>query len=126
LRDVALVVAFLVLLFYLRGFVTPTSKKSPTPPPRPALDFKLIAERFVKVRLHANREEVEQLLGPPSSPDSSWEPFLSEWGSQAYYSNRGLPEDRYWDVWIDPNQEGRGVAILYANGKVLSKEKRGF
>jgi hypothetical protein len=78
--------------------------------------------------LFASREEVYELLGPPSSINSAWGPDLRRWAERAEHSNRhlGIPDGGFWDLWIDPRDGSKGIAILFAGGKVYHIAKKGF
>jgi hypothetical protein len=128
LWELAFLVIFASMLWYLRGLVTPTTENPPSPPRRP-FDFELVTKRFFKeVQVFASREEVEELLGPPSPLDDTWVPYFPQWMALAEHNHRdfGIPNDRFWEVWTDPEHEGKGVAILFAGGKVYYKAWRGF
>jgi hypothetical protein len=103
----------------------------PPPPPKPApLDFNVIAARHDEVKHSASRDDVERLLGPPTEPLPPGAQFdgLEEVTERAAHSHRGfdMPEPQLWRMWVDPQDEGRWVAIYFAGGKVYGKTKRGF
>jgi hypothetical protein len=88
----------------------------PSPAPaqrsRPPLNFKLIQERYGLVHEGATREEVEELLGPPTRPNfAPFNPRRPHW---------------VWDGWSDPKDKGKWVIVLYAEGKVVIKQMNGF
>jgi hypothetical protein len=123
--DLLLLVAIVGLLCGLR--VMALAIQRPPEPPAAPLDFHTIEKRYPKVHLFASREEVVALLGPPNAhivPD----PDLMRWTEEAEDSHRGLgmPRNRVWEMWIDPKDEGRRVAILFAGGKVYAVHKKGF
>jgi hypothetical protein len=112
IRDLALLVAFVVMLYVLRQMTAalerPRLRASP-------LAFKVVEERYNKVHLLASREEVEELLGPPTQRHAAG-PDLQEAELAAQYSSRHveMPVDRFWHKWVDTNDEARWVAVLYA------------
>jgi hypothetical protein len=127
LRDFILLVAIAAFLYWLRCMAT-AIEHPPTPPPnRPPLDFKIIEQRFRQLQLFASCEEVEELLGPSSPVNGDWDFDLHHWMEEAKHSHRdfGIPNDAYWDLWIDPKDGNRGVAILFAGGKVYYYAKKG-
>jgi hypothetical protein len=130
LRDLALLAAIAVLLYWAREAARTIEHRSASPLPQPPLEFGLIEERFSKVKMFASRQEVAELLGPPSPPRDYgvWKADLRQWEEWAEQFNRhlGIPSDRSWELWTDPKEEGKGVAILFAEGKVYHRAKKGF
>ena len=124
--GLALVVAIVALTSWLRRAAK--ALDLPPPPPRPPLDFKLVKERYSQLRSLATREQVHELLGPPSTPTGVWQRDLAEWESSAEWSHRhlGIPADRFWELWTDPDDPGTGVAILFADYKIYHIGRRGF
>jgi hypothetical protein len=128
-RDLIVLAAFVVLLCWLRRTATEIEQPpAPAPPARPPLDFKLVEERFDKVRRLAAREQVEELLGARPPINGDWGADLQAWEELAEHSNRhfGIPGNRFWALWTDPKDGNRGVAILFAADKVYYVAKKGF
>lgn len=116
LWDFAFLVAIIMLLCWLRWMTTQIKHSSV--PPRPPLEFELIKKNRKKVRLQLSREQVEELLGPPSNrvfPEADLQKCLEH----AEHSHRhlGIPQNRVWDTWSDPKDEDKWIAVLYADGK---------
>lgn len=128
LRDLLLLVAVAVLFHWLAKTTAAIERPAPGPEPQVPLVFSLVEERFGKVHVLATREEVEELLGPPSPTNATWEADLAAWEALAERSLRDvdMPGDRWWALWIDPKDSGRGVAILFAGGKVRHVARKGF
>jgi hypothetical protein len=124
--KLAFVVAFALLLYWLRC-QTLSAEPPIAPPPPLRLEFKLVQERYEKVQLFQQRAEVEQLLGPPCQ-EHELQPEYAEWERLAERSNwhLGIPDGRIWERWIDPDDKGRWVAILVAEDRVYWKAKKGF
>jgi hypothetical protein len=92
------------------------------------LDFPLVAKRYADVRHWASRDDVERLLGPPTRQLGREDRFdrlgkLAEWVDLV---NRGVPEPHYWCLWLDPQDEGRWVAVYFGAGKVYHKTCAGI
>lgn len=117
--NLFMLAAILTLLAWLRefGFQIRTAPLEPRPP----FDFALILQRYGDVQFLQSREEVEELLGPPS-PQRVPEPRFVRWEARADNGGRNLlPRDRIWEKWIDPDDERRWIAILFADRKVYFK-----
>jgi hypothetical protein len=88
----------------------------PSVAPPPPLDFKLVQARYSEIRLQSSRRaEVERLLGQPTQR-SVWGPEFTE--REEILENQGknrVPPMRRWDKWSDPTDEGRWVAVFYAD-----------
>jgi hypothetical protein len=108
LRDFTCLLAIAALVYWLRE-TTAAIEHPRAPRPVLVLDFKLVKERFGKISPSASRNEVEKLLGPPSPPNEHWEADLQWWAESG--DSRVTGDDRVWDLWIDPGDQGRGVAI---------------
>lgn len=122
-------IALLLSSFNLMGTAIKQASAQPTKrASQQPLEFKVVMDRFGKVRIHSDPAEVEELLGRPFPINGNWEADLREWTEQAEHSNRHvkMPKDRFWTVWSDPNDENRGVAILFAGEKVYRIAKKGF
>jgi hypothetical protein len=124
--KLVLVAAFGLLLYWLRCQTHPAEPPIAPPPPLP-LEFKLVQDRYVKIQLFQDRAEVEQLLGPPC-PEHEPVPEFVNWERLAEHSHRhmGIPDGRIWERWIDPEDKGKWVAVLFAGERVYSKGKKGF
>jgi hypothetical protein len=125
----ALLAATVTLPFIWRtvGAINPP----PAPSPQAPLDFKLIKKRFHKVHILATRQEVEELLGPPS-PEAADEPQLQsidavvEAHPDRYEIYGGEVKFRCWLKWTDPTDKGRWVAVLFVGDKAFHLLKKGF
>jgi hypothetical protein len=120
--NLFMLAAILALLAWLREFGLETHTAPPAP--RPPFDFALILQRYGDVQFFQSREEVEELLGPPS-PQRVPEPRFARW--EAWLDNGGrnvLPRNRIWEKWIDPEDEQRWIAILFADRKVYFKGRK--
>lgn len=132
LRDLALLVAIVALLYWLRQTVA-AIEHAPvfTPAPLP-LDFRLVEQRYGDVPLMGSRKDVERLLGTPTQRNA-WHPELAETQRRLEIGDRNsrfLPRVRAWDIWSDPKNESRWVAILYVGDyradRTYLKLKKGF
>jgi hypothetical protein len=102
----------------------------PSNPESQPLDFDIVVARLKELPFHPSREEVEALLGPPTERISGFEfaeeEIRAEWNSR----HVGIPEDRYWVRWSDPNNDERYLAILFAGHypkyHAYLKVRRGF
>jgi hypothetical protein len=121
--GVGCLLAIAALLYCAWRMVTASE---PAPPsPRIPLDFKLIQERFGRVPLGATREEVEEMLGPPSS--------CPAWDADFDSINRLVEahSDRYrgdwlWAKWTDSIDEGKWVAVFFCGGTARHFLTNGF
>jgi hypothetical protein len=124
LVPLLILVGFLALLGVLIFSVWPAieyerklaaEKSAPPAPEPPPLDFKLVKERFVKVRTLTRWEDVELLLGPPTHRRQRGPEFWAvERDIEHFRRPFGLPKDHFWDKWIDPDDDRRWVAVLYS------------
>jgi len=96
----------------------------PPPPPPPPLDFDLVVQRFPAVRQSMGRKEVEALLGPPTQLGTG-DPELLQAQANAEWSNRHLPREMRWHLWIDPKDRDRWVAVLYRGDAAFRVKTRG-
>jgi hypothetical protein len=121
LLHVALLVAIAGLLYCL-SLTKMALEHPPVFQPRAPIDFDLVKHRFSRVQKSATWQEVEELLGPPSTPNEL-PPILGSLERDAKLFNRRmpLPGARVWQIWIDPNDEGKWVAVLMAGEKVYYK-----
>jgi hypothetical protein len=129
LRDLVLLVALAVMLYGLRQMTGAIPQRQA--PPRPPLPFEVVMKRYRDVRLGDSREQVEEVIGPPTERHAGG-PELDEAGADAEHSHRhlGIPGGRFWHLWSDPKDGGRWVAVLYAGPypaeEVYWKLKKGF
>src|SRR3954465_9137488 len=105
LLELAFVATITLTLYQFRP-------SAPVPDDPPPIDFKLVMERYDKVRgVYRDRAEVEALLGPPTERNASG----ADVGRlEAYVVNgnagRDLyPSERLWDKWSDPTDPNRWV-----------------
>lgn len=119
LINLALLTAILALLWWAREL---SSSIAGPPPVSPALEFDQVVERFGEVKLLQTRREVMGLLGRPSVQTRP-EPELAKMAIRAEHANRhlGMPIERVWEMWIDPNDQDRWVAVLFADGEVYAR-----
>jgi hypothetical protein len=117
--NLFMLAAILALLAWLRELGLPI--RTAPPAPRPPFDFALVLQRYGDVQHLQSREEVEELLGPPS-PQRVPEARFVRWEARLDNGGRNLlPQDRIWEKWIDPDDEQRWIAILFADRKVYFK-----
>jgi hypothetical protein len=117
LLNLACLAGIAIFLVWLRQ-AADTTRRPPLPPPGP-LDFKLVRERFAKVRSGMGAKEVFDLLGAPvlSAPFREPEFDTIEAVVDAHpdrYPGEG--HDRYWVKWTDPADERSWVAVLVVGG----------
>jgi hypothetical protein len=123
LRDVALVMAITALLYGFRRAAS-TFQGPPSVSPRPPVAFERIQERYEKVK-GLTRTEVEALLGPPSP--QTWVPeFERDAEIVAARPHRYSKGPFVWERWVDPNDEGRWVAVMFDNGIARHIIEKGF
>jgi hypothetical protein len=116
------------LAWVVLSFLTERPPSLPLPPAkRQPLEFNLIRQRHRDVRLFDSREKVEAILGPPTERNVV-EPDLLELAERVEVWNRhlGVPNERTWDRWADPNDKGKWVTIYFAGGKVYWVLQKGF
>lgn len=133
LLNLAWLIGILVLLWFLRRMTDAIERSQAPIPPLEPFDFRLIEKRYIKVPVYGNgtRQEVEQLLGPPTEHCAQG-PELVE--AEEYFSDKGriwMPNlNKVWDRWSDPSDPNRWVAVMYEGNSELSKAyaktKRGF
>ena len=120
--NLFMLAAILALLAWLREFALPIHTAPPAP--RPPLEFALILQRYGDVQFFQRREEVEELLGPPSAQGVP-EPRFAGWEARLDNGGRNfVPQDRIWEKWINPDDEQRWIAILFADRKVHFKARK--
>jgi hypothetical protein len=94
------------------------------------LDFRVVAKRYAEVKLWAGRNDVERLLGPPTrrlDREDQFGRFKAVMGLVEQVNWRsGVPEPRFWLLWVDPQDEGRWLAVYFAGGKVYHKTCEGL
>src|SRR5205807_1913756 len=101
-----------------------TTGEQPLPtPPRLPLDFKVIQGRFAQVRPGKSREEVEELLGPPSQ-ERCWD--IDFWDPVMEAHPDRYPGEWVWVKWTDPNDEGRWIAVFFAGDIAYHTRKKGL
>ena len=121
LRDLTWLVAMGVMLYWFQRTATAAERALAPVPRRPALNFKLVAERFRKVDRHAKREEVTKLLGPPTDWGSRFpevRPYEIELSSESDKERR-KQYYRIWYLWRDRKNPKNRVAVLFEDGEVL-------
>jgi hypothetical protein len=134
LMDLVFLAAIVGMLYELRGLVNAIEQPPAPAPASQPFDFETVQERYADIWRARTLVEVEALLGPPTEPIIST-PELKEAESKAEHSNRhlGIPNERFWQKWSDPKDEGRWVAVLFAgypgnqaSYKVYYTVKKGF
>ncbi len=97
--------------------------------PKP-LDFAVVAKRYADVKYYyVSRGDVEQLLGPRTrqlGPEDRRFGRLEALAELVAQAHRDMAEPRYWCLWLDPQDEGRWVAVYFAGDKVYRKTCEGF
>jgi hypothetical protein len=113
LRDLVLLAAIAVMLFGLRELTK--ANRLRTAPPKPPLPFEVVMKRYGELRWLTSHEQVEEIIGPPTERHAGG-PDLQDAERHAEHSHRhlGIPSGRYWNRWVDPEDGGRWVAVLYA------------
>jgi hypothetical protein len=106
------------------------ARSEPTAPPA-ALAFRVVAEQFRYVQEGTSRDVVEGLLGPPTQRHASG-PEVEEFEQRWWNGGRNIfPADREWNLWADPTESDRWVAVVYIRWPkneqmVYGKLKKGF
>jgi len=132
LVNLALLAGILALLLWARQTVADIERTREAERAREAepLDFRLVVEQFGRVERGASREQVEQLLGPPTE-GHAWGPEVEEFELHWWNGGRNIfPADREWDRWSDPANPERWAAVVYIRWpekrRVYGKLKKGF
>jgi hypothetical protein len=136
LAKLGLAVGIVLLLCWLRTAADRIGRPSPAAPPpaRPAavpagpVDFEEVVQWHTRrVGLLQTRADVEAEIGPPTeqAPPS---PYLDERLERVLHSSRhvGVPADREWVRWVDPNDPTRSVTVLFAGGQVFDMFRTGW
>src|SRR5262245_54653711 len=97
----------------LPNYRLPLPSPSAAPQPRPA-----------------SRDQVEQLLGPPTE-HQAWGPEVAQFPLRWWNGGRNIvPADREWNRWSDPANPERWAAVVYTNWlkkqAVYGELKKGF
>jgi hypothetical protein len=123
-RELALLAAIAAMCALLRHTAS-SLEKPPVVPPRRPLDFELIQQRFDKVRTTLEYSQVVELLGPPSP--WGWKPEFQRIEDRvAVRPDRYPSGPRTWEIWVDPKDDRRWVAVFFIGGIACEVLKRGF
>jgi hypothetical protein len=124
LLSVAMVAGLATTCYWLWRALDAIQRPAP-PPPRVPLDFKLVRQRFRQVRPMASREEVEELLGPPSF-QTEYEPDFEDINARVWARPDRYPGEHSWAKWIDPQDKGKWVAVFFAGDRVYRTLHKGL
>lgn len=122
LRDLAKLAGIVALLLWF-WHLADALQRPPRPEP-PPLEFEVVLQKYPSVG--GTAAEVRAALGTPTR-HSGWGGEFAEEESRLgqYNSDKGIPRDRVWWVWVDPADERRWVAVLIAGGQVYDRRWHG-
>ena len=126
LIDLMWLIGFSALVLWAKHTADALQRPQRPTPPAPSVEFQEVLRQYPSVWLQTSEAETRARLGTPTRY-VGWGSEMVEWEAKAEQSHRhlGIPRERLWLVWADPEDEARWVAVLIARGEVYWRANQG-